>query len=91
MLSVHANGAMYARLDDQPWALVNGIRFEDGALQGSFAGDIGTEDVNRMPYDLMLDLKHRGNVLNGGLVGRSRTTPKRIGHGLAHWVELRRP
>lgn len=90
VLSVHANGAMYARLDDQPWALVNGIRFEDGALQGSFAGDVGTEDVNRMPYDLLLDLKHRGNVLNGGLVGRSRITPKRIGHGLTHWVELRR-
>jgi hypothetical protein len=43
-----------------------------------------------MPYSLLLDLQHRGDVMNGGLVGRSRATRKRIGHALTHWVELRR-
>lgn len=91
-LAVHvaADGATYARIDEQPWALVNDARLEDGFLRGTFAADIGTADASRMPYDLALDLKLRGEVLNGGVVVRSRATRKRIGHALTHWAELRR-
>jgi CubicO group peptidase (beta-lactamase class C family) len=89
-LSIRPDGATYARVDDQPWALVNEARLEDGFLRGVFAATIGTSDADRMPHDLQLDLKLRGSTLNGGVVARSRATRKRLGHALTHWAELKR-
>jgi len=70
--------------------LLNEVNFQDGFLGGFFVGDIGTEDVNRRANYLIFDLKHRGDVLDGGLIGRSRITTNRVGNALTHWVELRR-
>jgi CubicO group peptidase (beta-lactamase class C family) len=93
-LSVRADGATYARVDAQPWALVNDARVEDGFLRGSVAASVGNPDAERMPYDLQLELKLRGEgknaVLNGAVVARSRVTRQRIGHALTHWAQLTR-
>jgi len=93
-LSVRPDGAAYARVDAQPWALVNDARFEDGFLRGSVTASVGNPDAERMPYDLQLELKLRGEgqgaVLNGGVVARSRVTRQRIGHALTHWAQLTR-
>jgi hypothetical protein len=93
-LSVRPDGAAYARVDAQPWALVNDARVEDGFLRGSVAASVGNPDAERMPYDLQLELKLRGEgknaVLNGGVVARSRVTRQRIGHALTHWAQLTR-
>lgn len=93
-LSVRPDGAAYARVDAQPWALVNDARFEDGFLRGSVTASVGNPDAERMPYDLQLELKLRGEgknaVLNGGVVARSRVTRQRLGHALTHWAQLTR-
>ena len=93
-LSVRSDGSAYARVDAQPWALVNDARFEDGFLRGNVAASVGNPDAERMPYDLQLELKLRGDgsgaVLNGGVVARSRVTRQRIGHALTHWAQLSR-
>jgi hypothetical protein len=93
-LSVRADGAAYAGVDAQPWALVNEARMEDGFLRGSVGASVGNPDAERMPYDLQLELKLRGEgkntVLNGSVVARSRVTRQRIGHALTHWAQLTR-
>lgn len=68
---------------------MNQASFEDGFLRGFFVGDLGTEDVNRTRSMLRLEMKLRGDVLNGSLIGM--TVPgNRLGNALTHWVELRR-
>jgi hypothetical protein len=57
-------------------------------LRGWIQGELETADVSRgRPYKLWLELKLRGNALNGSLIAFSQremyTGP------LAHWVELR--
>ena len=65
-----------------------------GFLRGSVTASVGNPDAERMPYDLQLELKLRGEgknaVLNGGVVARSRVTRQRIGHALTHWAQLTR-
>ncbi len=89
VLAVRESGAVHIQLGAQPWTLLNDARFSDGFLRGFFAGDIGTEDVNRRPYNLRLEVKQRGDVLNGSLIGIS-LPDNRIGNALTHWIELRR-
>jgi hypothetical protein len=52
-------------------------------------GELHTGDANRrQPYRLWLELKIRGNMLNGSLVPFSR---REFPTGsLSHWVALRR-
>jgi hypothetical protein len=52
-------------------------------------GDIGTEDANRRPYHLHLDLLWRGEVLNGAVTAIS-VSEKRMGHAFSHFAELRK-
>ncbi len=89
VVAVQESGAVHIQLGAQPWTLLNDARFSDGFLRGFFAGDIGTEDVNRRPYNLRLEVKQRGDVLNGSLIGIS-LPDNRIGNALTHWIELRR-
>ena len=89
VLAIQESGAVHIQLGAQPWTLLNDARFGDGFLRGFFAGDIGTEDVNRRPYNLRLEVKKRGDVLNGSLIGIS-LPDNRIGNALTHWIELRR-
>ena len=87
VLEVKPSGDVHARLGDALWTLVNDVRYEDGYLGGVMAGDIHTDDANRRPYHLHLEVKHRGNVLNGSLSARSKPS-KRMGNCLTHWVAL---
>jgi CubicO group peptidase (beta-lactamase class C family) len=83
------SGDVHARLGDQLKTLVNDVRLRDGELTGLLAGDVGTEDANRRPYDLRLTLKRRGDRLTGDLIAASRPG-KRIGNTLSHPVELKK-
>ncbi len=83
------SGDIHVRLDNQLIALVNQPKFESGALRGVFVGNIGTPDANRRPYHLHLDLKLRGEVLNGALCAISLPGP-RAGNALSYWVEVRK-
>jgi CubicO group peptidase (beta-lactamase class C family) len=88
ILEIHES-YITARLGDQLWTLVNEPSFEDGYLRGRMMGDIGTEDANRRPYDLHLEVKLQGNVLHGSLVAISRRA-NRVGNALTHWVEVKK-
>jgi hypothetical protein len=58
-------------------------------LRGWVQGELWTADVNRgKPIKLLLELKHRGNVLNGSLIAFSQRTF--YTGPLSHWVELKK-
>ena len=87
-LRVTPNGDLHVKAGEhQQTTLVNGVRFEDGWLTGTFAGMIETDDANRRPrhpsHHLQLDLKHRDDRLTGAVLSIA-------GHTLGHWVDLRR-
>jgi hypothetical protein len=98
-LSFQRDGDLHARLGDQLWTLVNEIEFQDDHLGGQMIGDIGTEDANRRPYRLHLDLKRRGQILNGAIIAISHLQEgvasggapgRRAGNALSHWAELKK-
>jgi hypothetical protein len=86
-LSFKESGDIHARLGEQWPGLVTGARFSNGRLSGSMPGRIDTEDASRRPWHpghhLDLDLKLRGDVLNGAVVAIA-------GCALGHWCELRK-
>lgn len=67
----------------------NQSRLEDGNLTGVFAGDLSVADANRRPYQLHLDAKLRGDILNGSVAAISLPAP-RAGNALSYWIELQR-
>jgi hypothetical protein len=68
---------------------VDNTKLQDGYIKGSFSSDIGTEDSNRLPYNLHIALKPRNKLLNGSLI--SIALPgKRPGNALSYWTELRK-
>jgi hypothetical protein len=83
------SGDVHARLGDQLVLLINDSTFDDGYLRGKMMGDIGTEDANRLPYQLHLELKLRGRVLDGSMIAMSQPG-HRAGNALSHWVEVRK-
>lgn len=83
------SGDVHAQLGDQLKTLLNEVSFKDGNLRGRMMGDIGTEDVNRLPYHLQVSLNLRVGVLNGGVAAVS-ISGRRGGYGLSHWVELKK-
>jgi CubicO group peptidase (beta-lactamase class C family) len=86
-LSFKESGDVQAQLGTQLKTLVNDTRLRDGWLTGRLMGDIGTEDASDRPHHLHLDLKLRGDRLNGAMIAISLPT-KRLTNALAHWVEL---
>ena len=88
-LAIDDGGHVHVRLGDDLWTLLNNARFDGEYLRGGFRGDIGTEDANRTDYVLSLELRLRGDVLNGSVI--AVTLPNvRLGNALTHWAELRR-
>jgi hypothetical protein len=81
------DGDIHIQLKGQYRNLLNGVRFEEGYLRGSFGSDIGTSDANRHRYNLHLKLKLRedGNAL-GGSVTSSSIDP--AGNVLSSWIAL---
>jgi len=88
-LSFKDSGDVHARLGEQLTTLLNDARLDDGYIKGRIAGDLGTEDANRLPYHLHVELKQRGNVLNGSVTAIS-LLGQRVGNALSHWAELAR-
>jgi len=86
---IRESGEVYVQLRTRPWTVLDQAKFSDGVLSGIFAGDIGTEDANRRPYNLRLEVKKRGDVLNGSLIALS-LPGTRVGNALTHWIEVRR-
>jgi len=86
-LSFKPSGDVHARLGEQLPTLVNDMEFKDGRLTGKMCGSIETADASRRPHHprhhLELDLKLRGDVLNGVVIAI-------VGNALGHWVELRK-
>ena len=83
------SGDVHAQLGDQLKTLLNDVNFKDGYLGGRMMGDIGTEDANRRPYHLHVNLKIRRQVLNGSMTAIS-LPGRRMGNALSHWMELKK-
>lgn len=88
-LRFQEDGDVHVRLGGQMRTLVNEPRYADDWLTGAFSGELADDPTLHAPYDLHLDLKRRGNVLNGALIAKTRPG-ERIGDALSHWAELRR-
>jgi len=88
-LVVKEEGGVYVLLGSRPWTVLGQPTWTDGTLSGTFAGDTGTEDANRLPYTLRLEVKQRGEVLNGSLIAVS-LPGKRVGNALTYWIEVTR-
>lgn len=97
MLWFKSSGDVHAQLGNQLRALVNDVKFDDDQLRGVMLGDIETEDANRRPYRLHLDLKLRDETLNGAIIAithmevdQGGARGRRTGNALSHWAELKR-
>lgn len=88
-LSIEDSGDIYVKLGDQLTTPLDNTRFQDGYIKGSFSSDIGTEDSNRLPYNLHFVLKPRHKALNGSVISIS-LPGKRPGNALSYWAELRK-
>jgi len=88
-LVVKEAGGVYVRLGGRPWTVLDSATYDEGVLSGVFSGDVGTEDANRRPYNLMLEVKLRGDVLDGSLIARS-LGGKWVGNALTHWISVER-
>jgi CubicO group peptidase (beta-lactamase class C family) len=96
-IRIKSGGDVQLQLGTQLKALVNDMKFREGELKGIFVGDIGTEDANRKPYRLNLDLKLRGETLNGCIVavthieqGEGGAPGRRPGNALSYVAEVKR-
>ena len=86
---IRESGEVYLRLGARPWTVLDQANYSDGVLKGIFTGDVGTVDANRRPYNLRLEVKKRGDVLNGSLIALS-LPGNRTGNALTHWIQVRR-
>jgi hypothetical protein len=64
-LTIGADGSVRAKLGEQPEAPVSDVRWQDGALIGSFPGTMPTSDARRWPHGVELSLRLHGTTLNG--------------------------
>ncbi len=88
-LWVEKSGYMEVKLGDQLTTPLDNTRLQDDYIKGSFTSDIGTEDSNRLPYNLHIALKQRNKVLNGSVISIS-LQGKRPGNAVSYWAELRK-
>jgi len=88
-LRVAESGAAYVRIDDGRWALLNNSSFFGETLRGALVGNLQTPDIARRPYDLRLEVKLRGDTLNGSITALSLPAD-RGGNAITHWIELHR-
>ena len=86
---IRESGEIYIQLGSRPWTVLDRAKFSDSVLSGIFMGDVGTVDTNRRPYNLRLEVKKRGDVLNGSLIALS-LPGNRAGNSPTHWIEVKR-
>lgn len=83
------SGDIRAQIGHHLLTLLNLASWSDGQLRGEMYGELGTEDAGRWQYTISLNLKLRGNVLNGEVTALSIPGP-RSGCALSYWVELKK-
>jgi CubicO group peptidase (beta-lactamase class C family) len=101
VLDIRVSGSVYATMGEQSRTILQNVSYRDNPnqvmmnanggffLRGRIQGKLETADVNRgQPYNLLLELKLRDNVLNGSLIAFSQR--KFYTGPLTHWVELRK-
>lgn len=89
VLDVLASGEVHVQLAYQLKMLLNGVTWENNTLSGYMLGNIGIEEGDGRPYLLTLNLKLRGNLLNGPV--QAGLDPRHgIGNRVAQWVELKK-
>jgi len=81
------SGDIHAKLEGQLPALVTNARFSEGRFSGSLSGRLNIADSNRRPWHpghhLALELKLRGDVLNGVVVSI-------VGNSVSQWAEFKK-
>lgn len=89
VMNVLASGDVQVQLRYQLKMLLNGVTWENDTLSGYMLGNIGIDEGDGRPYLLTLNLKLRGNVLNGPV--QAGLEPKHgIGNRVAQWVEFKK-
>jgi len=92
-LDFQADGSVFVRVASGLRQEATQARLESNGLLsiGGIAGDLGTPDAARYPYDLRFALKLREpDALDGSVSALSRELPDRTGNALSYWVALRR-
>ncbi|MDQ2997555.1 MAG: hypothetical protein M3R61_10930, partial [Chloroflexota bacterium] len=96
-LWVKGSGDIHAQVGDQLRALVNQVKYDpqQQTLSGRMHGTIATDDACRRPHEIQLDLKLRGQLLNGALyaisashLNKGGAPERRMGNALGYWAEL---
>jgi hypothetical protein len=60
-------GSLLVRLGQQSETQIKDANFKDGYFGEQIRCDVGTEDVDRHPYNVKFSLKLPGDVLNGAV------------------------
>jgi CubicO group peptidase (beta-lactamase class C family) len=88
-MNVLSSGDVQVQLAYQLKTLLNNVTWDHETLSGIMLGNIGIEEGDSRPYLLIVNLKLRGNVLNGPV--HAGLPPKHgIGNRVAQWVELKK-
>ncbi len=88
-LVVQPDGDVHVRLGDRLETLLNSASFRDGILRGRFAGKVPYDDHRGRDYQIQLELKLRGDILNGSAT--TQTVADAWGsNAVTHWAEVRR-
>lgn len=92
-----AAGEAKARLGTQLRTLVDEIRWDGERIAGKMHGDLRTDDARRRPGHVALDLRLRGDVIDGAATavtdypdGEGGAPGRRGGNALSHWIRLER-
>lgn len=94
---VSGDGEIKARLGSQLRALIDEVRWSGERMTGCMYGDLRTADARRRPGHLALDLRPRGDVIDGAITamtdlvdGEGGAPGRRAGNALSHWIRLER-
>jgi len=82
------DGDIQIQMKGQYKNLLNGARFEEQYLRGSFQGNINTPDANRHRYNLHIKLRLRNSKTLNGAITSSSYDPQ--GNVLSSWISLER-
>ena len=86
-MQIRSDGEAHIKIGDQLPALIHEPQLVESELTGEFTARIDTPDTERYRYRLALDLRLRGDVLNGSVMA-TPDDERRTRNGLSHWIEL---
>ncbi len=90
-LTLWIDDQAYSKLGDEEKQTFYISTRSDNYFWGVLRGNLLTEDTNRYPHDISLDLRLRGDTLDGFALAMCPKTPNnRMGYALSHWTELKK-